>query len=67
MKRTVTLRRLRLSILGYNKYLTCEYLSSLSIVTLLRLCHPLDRQQYAFQLFKEEFINNDELLEFLKK
>lgn len=44
------LSRIRNHCKGYNKFLTDEYLTSLSHQNLLGFCHPLERYDFAKEL-----------------
>jgi len=65
MKTDNILARMRQSISGYNKYIEEDYLKEQSPITLLRLCHPLDRYDYTLQLIKSQIITRQEASEFL--
>jgi hypothetical protein len=53
-------------IRGLNKFLTPEFLDTLSCEHLLRLAHPLYRSDHARLLHKEGLIDNDILRSFVK-
>ena len=46
------------SIHSMNKVLTHSYLEEQTDEVLLNLCHPLDREEYAYRL-KQEYKNSD--------
>jgi len=52
-----TMSLIKQNIKAYNKYMSDEYLQTLSVVTLLRLCHPEDRPAYADRCHKLRMIN----------
>ena len=59
------LHLIRVNIFAYNRHMTDEYYDRISIVSRLRLTHPLDRKEFAkhcknFGLIKEkEFVEFD--------
>ena len=53
------------NVIAYN-FLLREIVSEMNIIILLRNCHPTDRINFAYSLWKNDTISKDEAKEFVK-
>jgi hypothetical protein len=58
--------QIKANIKSYNKYMTDEYLATLSTCSKLRSVHPLDRAELAMEAKKFGLINEQEYKQLIK-
>lgn len=55
------INRMHENIKAYNNYMPDKYLNRLNLHSLLRLCNPIDRIDFATELYKKGIFTANEL------
>lgn len=60
LKKLTAIEQMKLHIHAHNKYMSYAHMETLSTAALLCNCHPLDREHFAYLMYKEKRITAEE-------